>query len=80
MTGMFLWIARRLALSYLLAYLVITNGIALILFALKIQFWQLESVFLLGCTIVALAIGAFIPYLKQEFDHIEVSALKGQDG
>jgi hydrogenase-4 membrane subunit HyfE len=80
MTGMFLWIARRLALSYLLAYLVITNGIALILFALKIQFWQLESVFLLGSTIVALAIGAFIPYLKQEFDHIEVSALKGQDG
>jgi hydrogenase-4 membrane subunit HyfE len=79
LTGMFLWTARRLALSYLLAYFVITNGVALILFALKIQFWQLESAFLLGSTIVALAIGAFIPYLKQEFDHIEVSALKGQD-
>jgi hydrogenase-4 membrane subunit HyfE len=79
MTGALLWVSRRLALTNLLAYFVITNALTLIFAALAIQYWQFDMVFLLGSTAVALAMGALTPYLKQEFDHIDVSQIKGQE-
>jgi hypothetical protein len=66
-------------LTNLLAYFVITNALTLIFAALATQYWQFDMIFLLGSTVVALAMGALTPYLKQEFDHTDISQLKGQE-
>jgi hydrogenase-4 membrane subunit HyfE len=77
MTGFLIWVNRHMALASLLAYLVITNGVTLALAALSMQSWLVEMIFLTGSTLVALSMGVFIPYLKQEFDHIDTRPLKG---
>ena len=80
-TGLFLIIARRKALTQVLGFLVLENGIyAFGLTVVGHIHWLVELGVLLDVFVAVFIIGIAIDHISREFDHINVDQLDQLNG